>query len=313
MKHKKRIQILAAGILAGLSLAQSMPVMAAEPWTLDQGQYVDASGNPITGALSKGITVTKYQNRASEKSGGINWAEVAADGVSFAMVRLGYHKDMDPYYSMNMQGAAASGIKVGAFFYTQALDVQTAVDEANYVLELVKDYPIAYPIAYDVESQHLLDSGLSRQQITDQINAFCKTISDAGYRPIVYANNEWLKNHIDASQIPYDIWYARYGTINDYQNRTIWQCADRGSVSGIDGDVTIELSFVDYGTLIPADSWKCIKGNWYYMKNYIKQVGWLQLGESWYYMDSNGKMVHDTTITIDGVSYLFGPDGILTN
>lgn len=295
-----------------LSLGMAVASYGAEAWDMENGQFVDASGSPIAGALSKGITVTKYQNRANRAANGseaIDWNQAAADGVSFAMVRLGYHNDRDPYSSMNMEGAAAAGVKVGAFFYTQALDTQTAVDEANYVLRLIKDYPISYPVAYDVESQYLLDNQLSKQQITDNINAFCSTIADAGYRPIVYANNEWLTNHMDISQIPYDMWYARYGTINDCPNRTIWQCTDTGKVDGIVGNVTIEFSFVDYGALIPADSWKKIDGNWYYMKDYVKQTGWITVGDKAYYLDSNGIMIHDTTMDIDGTSYTFGTDG----
>lgn len=303
---------LAAGTVVLMGLIQPFTAMAAEPWSMENGQYVDASGAPVTGALFKGITVSKYQNRASESAGGIDWTAVKADGVEFAMIRLGYHHDMDPYYAMNMVGAASQGLKVGAFFYTQALDVQTAVEEAQYVLELVKDYPLSYPIAYDVESQYLLDQGLSRQQLTDQINAFCKVIADAGYRPIVYLNNNWLTNHVDSAQIPYDIWYARYGTsVNNCQNRTIWQCDQEGTVDGIVGDVTVELAFVDYSTLIPADGWKCINGRWYYMKNHVKHIGWAQVGDYWYYLDSNGIMVQNTELVIDGVSYRFNSDGVM--
>ena len=97
------------------------PAAAAEPWEKENGQYVDASGTPIAGALEKGITVTKYQNRANADKGGIDWAKVAADGVDFAMIRIGYYKDMDPYYSMNMQGASANGIKTGVFFIRRRL------------------------------------------------------------------------------------------------------------------------------------------------------------------------------------------------
>jgi GH25 family lysozyme M1 (1,4-beta-N-acetylmuramidase) len=162
-----------------------------------------------------------------------------------------------------------------------------------------------------VESQHLLDNRLSKQQITDNINAFCKTISDAGYRPVVYANNKWLTNYIDMKQIPYDVWYARYGSVNNYKNRTIWQCTDQGRVEGIDGDVTIEFSFADYSALIPSEGWKSIDGNRYYTKNYVKQTGWIQVGGTWYYLDSNGIMIHDTTMDIDGVTYTFGSDGAM--
>lgn len=302
---------LMAGILAGTMAMSSFTAYGAEAWHMENGQYVDASGNAIAGALEKGITVTKYQNRQSEGKGGIDWGKVAADGVTFAMVRIGYHNDRDPYYSINMEGAAEKGIKTGVFFYTQALDTATAVDEAKYVLRMVKDYKVSYPIAYDVESKHMLDNGLTKQQITDNINAFCKTISDAGYRPVVYANNEWITNHIDMSRMPYDVWYARYGTVNNCQNRTIWQCTDQGKVDGIDGNVTIEFSFVDYNSLIPSEGWKQIDGFWYYTKDYTKQTGWVDVQGKWYYLDSNGIMVRNTTMDIEGTSYSFGEDGAM--
>ncbi|WP_313340857.1 glycoside hydrolase family 25 protein [Lacrimispora sp.] len=302
-----------AGIIAGLVtsiiIATPMNGFSGEAWSQENGQYVDASGKPITGALEKGITVSKYQNRQNEEGGGINWDKVKESGVSFAMIRLGYLNDKDPYYSVNMTNAAKSGIKTGIFFYTQALDVATAEEEARYVLREIKDYPISYPVAYDVESQYLLDNRMTRQQITDNINAFCKIIEDAGYRPIVYANNKWLNYHIDMSRIPYDVWYARYGTVNDCTNRTIWQCTDQGRVAGIEGDVTIEFSFKDYHGLIPADGWKTIDGNRYYMKNFNKQTGWLSLDGAWYYLDQNGVMVHDTDMVVDGTSYHFESDG----
>ena len=307
--RKWKQQSAAMLLTCTLAMAAAVPAQAAQPWSLENGQYVDASGNAIAGALAKGITVTKYQNRATKE--GIDWTKVAADGVNFAMVRLGYFEDKDPYFDQNVLGATAAGLKVGAFFYTQALDTARAEEEARFVLRVVKDFPISYPIAYDVESQHLLDNGLTPQQITDNVNAFCKVIADAGYRPIVYADNNWLTNHMDSSQIPYDIWYARYGTINNYQNRTIWQCTDSGSVNGINGNVTIELSFTDYTSQIPANAWHQIDGNWYYMENYRKKTGWLETNGTWYYLDSNGILIRNTTMTIDGVAYTFDASGAM--
>ena len=178
-------------------------------------------------------------------------------------------------------------------FYTQALDAQTAADEAEYVLQVIKDFPVSYPVAYDVESNYLLGTGL---EVPPQIHGkmsmpSVKVIADAGYCPIVYANNDWLTNHLNTAEIPYDIWYARYGTINSYPNRTIWQCTQEGNVDGINDHVTIELSFTDYSEKIPANSWKKIGGKWYYMKDYVKQTGWVQVGDTWYYMDASGAMV----------------------
>ena len=258
------------------------------------GTNVDAYGNPVSGVVAKGITVSKYQYRASAANGGIDWDTVKKSGVSFAMIRLGYYNDLDPNYAENMKGALAAGLKTGIFFYTQALDVDTARAEADFVLSQIKDYPISYPVAYDVESNYLLEQGLSSAQITENVNAFCKVIADAGYCPIVYANNDWLTNHLNTAEIPYDIWYARYGTINSYPNRTIWQCTQEGNVDGINDHVTIELSFTDYSEKIPANSWKKIGGKWYYMKDYVKQTGWVQVGDTWYYMDASGAMVSNT-------------------
>ena len=173
-----------------LAVSLAFPMAAqAKAWDFENGSYVDASGTPIEGAVAKGITVTKYQNRANRENG-IDWGKVAADGVGFAMIRIGYYKDKDPYFDRNITEAAAHGIKTGVFFYTQALDAQTAADEAEYVLQVIKDFPVSYPVAYDVESNYLLEQGLSTAQITENVNAFCKVIADAGYCPIVYANND---------------------------------------------------------------------------------------------------------------------------
>ena len=247
MKKKRFLKKWVAGtLLAGVLSMQMFAVPAfarlEEQLTVQNGQFIRANGTAIEGALAKGVTVSKYQNRA----GTIDWAAAAADGVSFAMIRLGYLNDLDPYFDENMQGALANGIRTGVFFYTQALDEETAREEARFVLDKIKDYPVSYPVAYDVESQYLLDMGKTPQEITNQVNAFCQVIAEAGYRPIVYGNNLWLTTYMDTSQIPYDIWYARYETsVNEYPNRTIWQYTDAGSVSGIPGGVCIEVAFAD--------------------------------------------------------------------
>ena len=82
------------------------------------------------------------------------------------------------------------------------------------------------------------------------------------------------------------------------------------SVQG-DGNVTIELAFTDYSAVIPADGWKHVDGRWYYMKGYVKQTGWVEVDGAWYYLDTNGVMIHDTTMDIDGVSYTFDSNGVM--
>lgn len=301
----------AVGIFAGMLVMQAAGISAnaklVETLTQAGGQFIRANGSVVEGALAKGITISKYQNRA----GAIDWGRVKADGVSFAMIRLGYHNDLDPYFDENMKNAQNHGLKCGVFFYTQAMDTAAAVDEANFVLDIIKDYPVSYPVAYDVESQYLLDMGKTRQEITDQVNAFCQVIEAAGYRPIVYGSHEWLSRHMDTAQIPYDIWYARYETsVNDYPNRTLWQYTENGLVDGISGEVCIDIAFLDYSQIIPAAGWRMIGGKWYYYQDYQKQTGWHLQGDAWYYLNPDGTMAAGETQVIDGISYTFGDDGV---
>ena len=303
---KRILAALLCGALACPAVSMTAYARLEEQLTGENGQFIRANGTAIQGALAKGVTVSKYQNRA----GAIDWSQAAADGVTFAMVRLGYLNDLDPYFGENMQGAAAQGIRTGVFFYTQALDEETARQEARFVLDQIKDYPVSYPVAYDVESQYLLDMGKTPQEITNQINAFCQVIAEAGYRPIVYGNNLWLTTYMDTTQIPYDIWYSRYETsVNEYPNRTIWQYTDAGSVAGITGDVCIEIAFTDYAQVIPGTGWRNINGVWYYYQDYWKQTGWLQLDGVWYYLKPDGAMAAGENCQVDGVTYTFDANG----
>ena len=238
---------LAALALCGLFALQApaVPAMAAETLTVQDQGFYRSDGTKLEGAVAKGVTISKYQKLA----GAIDWDAMTADGVTFAMIRVGYLNDLDPYFKENMEGAISHGIRVGVFLYSMALDEETARQEAQFVLEQIRGYKISYPVAYDVESKYLLDNGKTPQELANQTNIFCKTIADAGYRPMLYGNNQWLTSYVDVSQVPYDIWYARYGTNGEFQNRKIWQFTETGSVAGITGNVCIEASYYDYPEL----------------------------------------------------------------
>lgn len=299
-----------AGPGAGLPQADGMnqeyQAVGTEPFTRIGGVYRNTDGSVIEGALSRGVSVSKYQQN-------IDWNAVAADDVDFAFIRMGYVDDLDPYFDVNMRQAAAAGIQVGTYLYSQALTVEDAIKEAQFAVRTAKEYKVSYPIAMDVESKVFTDAGLTKQELTDIVNAFCKTVQDAGFYPVVYSYHDWLANRMDTSQIPYDIWYARYGTVNDYPGRTIWQCSDSGSVNGIEGNVCLELAFVDYSQKIPAEGWKVIDGSWYYFQDHQKVTGWAQVGDNWYYLDpaKGGIMAADTTLTVDGAVYQFDGSGAM--
>ncbi len=198
----------------------------------------------------KGIDVSAYQ-------GDINWQAVADSGVEFAFIRLGYRGYTqgalikDDYFDKNVQEAIASGIDVGVYFVTQAITVDEAKEEAQYVLDNIKYYDITWPIVYDMEghsSQEARANNISLEKNTEQIVAFCDTIKEAGYTPMVYSNTRWFVSKIDMSQIKdYDIWYAYYRD-NVYfpYDFKIWQFSNEGRVNGIVGDVDQNISFVNY-------------------------------------------------------------------
>ena len=201
----------------------------------------------------KGIDVSKYQ-------GDIDWERVKADGVDFAIIRLGYRGYtkgqifLDPRWQENIEGALDAGVQVGVYFFSQAIDEEEAVEEALTVLDCIEGYDITFPVVYDVEeagASNARTNGLSVSQRTANTIAFCDTIANAGYRPMIYSYTRVLAAMLDLSQLTqYDKWVAQYYAAPffpyEYQ---IWQYSSTGRVDGINGNVDMNLSFVDYGAL----------------------------------------------------------------
>ena len=175
-----------------------------------------------------------------------------------------------------------------------------AQQEADFVLDLIKDYPISYPVAFDAEDNNTLGT-LPPDQVSQVINAFCKRIEDAGYYPMVYANEYWLKNKIDLSLLDYDIWVARYNAMYTFENPSMWQATNTGSVNGIKGNVDINFLFTDYGSIIPSDRWRTIGGNTYYYQNHqMQKSDWIHDGTGWFYLDDQGGAVKGWMVRPEG-------------
>ena len=197
----------------------------------------------------KGIDVSKFQGK-------IDWQKVAADGVTFAFIRVGYRgygeKGVlmeDENARTNLEGANAAGIKTGVYFYTQAITVDEAVEEAKMVLEIIAPYKIECPVVIDVE--RVSQSGgrmnaLDAKTRTEVVKAFCDTVSKAGYRPMIYHNLEMGALMLDVSQLEdYEKWFAYYNVEFYYPYAyQVWQYSDKGRVQGISGDVDMNIAFV---------------------------------------------------------------------
>lgn len=263
-------------------------------WKKVNGVYQMPDGSAIQNVLARGIDVSRWQ-------GEINWSQVAADDVSFVMLGTRSKGAVDPYFHRNIQQASAVGVKVGVYIYSLATTVEMAEAEADFVLDLIHDYPVSYPVAFDMEDS--TQGNLSKEELAAIANAFCKKISDSGYYPIVYANENWLKNKLDMSLMDYPVWVARYSARPSYQNPVMWQATSTGSVKGINGNVDIDFQFKDFSGQIPANTWRTINGKRYYYSNYTKQKNaWAQDGSDWYYMDSEG-LASTGWITVSGSRY----------
>ena len=266
----------------------------ANAWKKVNGTYQMPDGSAIQNVLHRGIDVSRWQEE-------INWSQVAKDDISFVMLGTRSKGAVDPYFHKNIQNAATNGIKVGVYIYSLATTTDMAVQEADFVLNLINDYPISYPVAFDMEDS--TQGNLSKSELAAIANAFCKRISQAGYYPIIYANENWLKNKLDMSQMNYPVWVARYSARPTYQNPVMWQATSSGSVNGIKTRVDIDFQFKDFSSVIPADTWRTINGKRYYYANYEKQKNaWAKDGDDWYYMDKDG-LASTGWITVAGASY----------
>ncbi len=198
----------------------------------------------------KGIDVSRYQ-------GEIDWKKVAADGVEFVFVRLGYRGYEtgiivnDERFEENVSAAIDNGIHTGVYFVTQAVNVAEAVEEAQYVIDIVEPYDITWPIVLDIEdaaSATARTAAMTQAERTDCVVAFCETVREAGYTPMLYCNIRWFMEKLDIYRIQdYQKWFAQYFSRPffpyDFQ---VWQYSSTGRVDGIKGDVDMNLCFIDY-------------------------------------------------------------------
>lgn len=232
----------------------------------EQGTEVDVSQLLSSGAVAEtdeitlGIDVARYQ-------GTIDWAQVAASGIEFAMVRVGYRMDgsreivADSNARYNMQEAQKNGIKIGAYFFSTATSKEEAVEEADWTADYIAQYQITYPVAFDCEGFERADSaqyGLSATQRTDIAIAYLNRIYERGYTPMFYSSmNEmagdakWETSRIEKT---YRIWVSQYPSTpypqtekSSYQGtHAMWQYTNRGTVPGISQPVDVNIAYFGY-------------------------------------------------------------------
>lgn len=218
--------------------------------------------------LTTGIDVARYQ-------GTIDWARLATSQVDFAMVRVGYRSSEDGRLvedsnaRYNLQEAQKNDIMLGAYFFSTAVTEKEAIEEANWTADILDQYSITYPVAYDCEGYDKTGSrhyGLSREERTDNAIAFLKQIEKRGYEGMFYSSkneleedNKWETSRIEKD---YKIWVAQYPAAaypatesSSYSGEHhMWQYTTNGVVPGISQNVDMNVAYFGYDEINPPFS-----------------------------------------------------------
>ena len=196
-----------------------------------------------------GVDVSKYQGK-------IDWQRVKESGIDFAIVRIGYrgygsagNLKADDYYARNIEEARKTGIDVGVYFFSQAINEEEAAEEADFVIGLLEGYELQLPVVYDPElirDDEARTDEVTGEQFTANTIAFCERIKAAGYQPMIYSNMVWESELFDLKQLQdYPIWYADYEPIPQTPyNFVMWQYTEEGYVEGINGIVDRNVWFL---------------------------------------------------------------------
>lgn len=206
--------------------------------------YHDAEGNRIS---SVAIDVSGYQTN-------IDWETVRAAGVEVAMLRVGYRGYgtgkivEDEAFQSHLEGATSQGMRVGVYFYSQAVNYEEGVEEAKFVLDTIKDAQITCPIAIDTEFLEVEEArayDLDNAARTDAVVGFCETIKAAGYTPMIYSNRNWFAANLDMTRLgDYSLWLAHYSAQPDFPYQFQgWQYTGNGSLAGVEGEVDLNVWF----------------------------------------------------------------------
>lgn len=210
-------------------------------------KYYSENGKP---ASVEGIDVSSY-------SGDIDWKKVKDSGIDFVMVRVGgrLYGDEGGLYADDraieyINGAKNEGLKVGAYFFSQAISNEEALEEADYVKEILGDIKLDYPVAFDweiIKDDDARTDNVTATQATECARVFCERIESYGYTAMIYSPSRELYFKYDLTRLAdYDIWYCEYSDVPTfYYEFSMWQYSSNGEVDGIEGAVDLNICFTN--------------------------------------------------------------------
>lgn len=198
----------------------------------------------------KGLDVSKFQ-------GEVDWEQVKAAGYKFAMLRAGYgFNTVDEQFKRNASECNRIGLPIGAYWFCYATSPSSAVQEADGCLSTISGYRLEYPVCYDIEQATVdyasgqgitITPSLARQLVQN----FCDRVEAKGYYAMFYSNKSFLEQYLGNDLAKrYALWYARYADTFDGTDCSMWQYTSQESVPGIIGNADLDLSYVDFPSVI---------------------------------------------------------------
>lgn len=243
--HKKSLIIVATALV----LAVVFSAVGITKPKNDDTDRLSTCSVPEGKVVAHGIDVSQHQ-------GEIDFSKVKESGVDFVIIRAGNTGDgEDPCFASNYENAVAAGLDVGCYWYTYATDAQGAEKDAADVINIIKGKSFTYPVFYDFEYESLMNYKAFDEN-TAMIDAFCGALKSEGYYPGVYLSSSTYNSYVDSQVLgnKYDFWVAEYDDYDYSDNKfansfSLWQYSDKGSVSGISGNVDLDVAYVDYPTI----------------------------------------------------------------
>ncbi len=192
----------------------------------------------------------------SRHEGEIDWKKVKESGVEFVFIRIGYRGyqtgilHLDENFHQNIKGALEQNLDIGVYVFSQAINEEEALEEAELVIKELENYKITLPVVFDPESiswEEARTDDISGEQFTKNTIAFCNRVKEAGYDPMIYSNLIWETEFFDLSQLSeYKIWFA------DYEKKPqspyhfeFWQYEGEGiKVPGINRKVDADIQLI---------------------------------------------------------------------
>ena len=213
-----------------------LPLSILDPEHLSGDIFKSYEDDDYTSSL--GIDVSSHQSA-------IDWQAVKDQGIDFVYIRCGYRGyqtgllNVDDMFYEHYNGAKEADLAVGVYFFSHAIDINEAIDEAFFTYELIRDLDIDLEVVYDLEDISYDESRLdpvSSEVRTDCAMAFASKIEELGYKPMIYTNLYWTETHYDLEQIMnYPLWFAQYTDEPDFPYYyELWQYTDAAEIEGID-------------------------------------------------------------------------------